>query len=448
MPSILDLQAQDIDSKEKRAKYTVSIIGCGQIGILYADAFAEAGYRVICNDENPNLLKRLTRAKNCCTNPEIETQLKKHIDTGNLTTSNIRKNTVAQSDIIVLAINVRMEPKKKSDSSELEGAYKQVGSALKHGSLLIYGGIGGFGSTETLLKETLENTSGLKEGKDFLLAYNPLHFPKTHLIKSLNNIELIIASATQQSLDVATTVLKTVATKVKQTNQVRIAELATLFKAAQQDACMALANELAKFCENAGMDYYKVQELISGGCTSFLPAMGEEENRKETYLLIESAENLNVKLRLLQLSRQINEEVVKHAINLTQEALRSCDKSLRRARVAVFGTSNQNTATAKYIELATAKGAKITLYDPSLAKNETLDMTPVLKRSLSETVEGADCFVILAGQEQFKRLNIKKLKTVMKSPAMLVDLIGITDPEKVQAEGFIYRGIGRGVDKP
>ena len=448
MPSVLNLQAQDVDSKEKRAKYTVSIIGCGQIGILYADVFAEAGYRVTCNDENQNLLKRLTRAKNCCANPEIETRLKKHIDTGNLTTSNIRKNTVAQSDIIVLAINIRMDPKKKSDSTELEGAYKQVGSALKYGSLLIYGGISGFGSTETLLKETLENTSGLKEGKDFLLAYNPLHFPKTHLIKSLNNIELIIASATQQSLDVATTVLKTVAAKVKQTNQVRIAELATLFKAAQQDACMALANELAKFCEKAGMDYYKVQELISGESTSFLPAMGEEENRKETYLLIESAENLNVKLRLLQLSRQINEEVVKHAINLTQEALRSCDKSLRRARVAVFGTSNQNTATAKYIEQATAKGAKITLYDPLLAKNETLDMTPVLKKSLSETVEGADCFVILTGQEQFKRLNLKKLKTVMKSPAMLVDLIGITDSEKAQAEGFIYRGIGRGVDKP
>ncbi|MCL1976986.1 MAG: 3-hydroxyacyl-CoA dehydrogenase NAD-binding domain-containing protein [Candidatus Bathyarchaeota archaeon] len=448
MPSVLNLQTQDLDTKEKRAKYTVSIVGCGQIGILYADAFAEAGYRVTCNDENPSLLKRLTKAKNCCTNPEVEIRLKKHIDTGNLTTSSVRKNTVSQSDIIVLAINIRMDAKKKSDTSELEAAYKQVGAALKQGALLIYGGIGGFGSTENLLKEIIENTSGLKEGKDFLLAYNPLHFSKTHPVKSLNNMELIIASANQQSLNIATTVLKTLTPKVKQTNQVKLAELAVLFKIAQHDTCMALANELAIFCENAGMDYFKVQKLISEGDSNFWPTIEEEENQKETYLLIESAENLNAKLRLPLLSRQINEEMVKHAINLTQEALRSCDKSLRRARIAVLGTANQNTATSTYIKSATAKGAKITLYDPLLTKNETLDTTPILKRSLSETVEGADCLVILTGQEQFKRLNLKKLKTVMKSPRALVDLIGITEPEKVQAEGFIYRGIGRGIDKP
>jgi hypothetical protein len=56
--------------------------------------------------------------------------------------------------------------------------------------------------------------------------------------------------------------------------------------------------------------------------------------------------------------------------------------------------------------------------------------------------------VILTGQEQFSRLNLKKLRTVMKTPAVLVDLIGVAEPEKVQAEGFIYRGIGRGCDKP
>jgi nucleotide sugar dehydrogenase len=445
---MLNLQTQDLDTKEKRSNYAVSIVGCGQIGILYADAFAEAGYKVTCSDENPSLLKRLTKAKNCCVNPEVEARLKRHIDQGNLATSSVRKNTVSQSDIIVLAINVRMDAKKNSDTSELEMACKQVGAALKQGSLLIYVGIGGFGSTEALLKETLENTSGLKEGKDFLLAYNPLHFSKTHPVKSLENLELIIASADQRSLNAATAVLETLTTKVKQASQVKLAELAVLFKVAQHDACMALANELAVFCENAGMDYFNVQKLISTEDSSFQPTIAEEENRKETYLLMESAENLNVKLRLPFLSRQINEEMVKHAVNLTQEALRSCDKSLRRARVAVLGTANQNTATAEYIKSATVKGAKIALYDPLLAKNETLDAIPVLKRSLNETVEGADCLVVLTGQEQFKRLNLKKLKTVMKEPAVLVDLIGIAEPEKVQTEGFIYRGIGRGIDKP
>ena len=84
-----------------------------------------------------------------------------------------------------------------------------------------------------------------------------MHFSKTHPVKSLENIELIIASADKQSLDVAATVLKTLTPKVKQTSQVKLAELAVLFKVAQHDACMALANELAVFCENAGIDYFE-----------------------------------------------------------------------------------------------------------------------------------------------------------------------------------------------
>jgi nucleotide sugar dehydrogenase len=449
MPSVLKLQEQDIDSQEKRAEYTVSIIGCGENGLLYADAFAEAGYKVICNDDNPGLLKRLSKVKNCCEDPEMEARLKKHINRGNVTISSVRKSAVSQSDIVILAINVKLDTKNKADISELKAAYKQVGMSLKHGTLVIYGGINSFGATETLLKETLENTSGLKEGKDFLLAYNPLEFSKTYPVKSLNNAELIIAAADLQSLNVATYVLKTLSPKVKQASQVKLAELAVLFKIAQHDACTALANELAVFCENAGMDYFKVQKLISDDKKlSFCPTVDEEEKRKGTYLLIESAENFNVKLRLPVLSRQINEDVVKYAINLTQETLRSCDKSLRRARVAVIGNANQDTATTRFINAAIVKGAKVTLYDPILAKNETVEGPPFLKKSLNETVEGADCLVVLTGQEQIEQLNLKNIKTFMKSPAVFVDLIGIMEPENVRTEGFIYRGIGRGrVDK-
>jgi UDP-N-acetyl-D-mannosaminuronic acid dehydrogenase len=258
---------------------------------------------------------------------------------------------------------------------------------------------------------------------------------------------LIVAAADKASLDTGVTILRTVTANVKQVNDVKAAELAVLFKVALQDANTALANELAVFCENAGMDYFKVAKLIDSAGSGFCPAIAEEENKNEAYLLVESAENLNVKLRLASLARQINEDMVKHAVNLTQDALRGCGKTLRRARVAVLGTANQNTATEEFIKSVTTKGAKITLYDPLSSKSETMDSTPVLKRSLNETVEGTDCLVILTGQEQFKRLNLKKLRAVMKNPAVLVDLIGLIEPQRVEAEGFIYRGLGRGIDK-
>jgi UDP-N-acetyl-D-mannosaminuronic acid dehydrogenase len=447
MPSVLNLKPEDLDSNEKRSKYAVSVIGCGQTGILYANAFAEAGYKVTCTDENQSVLKKLAKGKIFFSNPEIESQLKSHLNTGSLSTSSELKKTVSESDIIVLALSVKINERKNSDSSELEAICKQVGAALKRGVLLVYGGIGSLGSTEALIRETLENTSGLKAGQDFFSVYNPIHVSKAQLVKSVANLELIVASADKTSLDTGVAILRTVSANVKQVNDVRVAELAVLFKVALQDANTALANELAVFCENAGMDYFNVAKLIDSAGSSFCPTIAEEENKNEAYLLVESAENLNVKLRLASLARQINEDMVKHAVNLTQDALRGCGKTLRRARVAVLGTANQNTATEEFIKSVTTKGAKITLYDPLSTKSETMDSTPVLKRSLNETVEGTDCLVILTGQEQFKRLNLKKLRAVMKNPAVLVDLIGLIEPQKVEAEGFIYRGLGRGIDK-
>ncbi|MBE3116724.1 hypothetical protein IMZ68_05910, partial [Candidatus Bathyarchaeota archaeon] len=254
------------------------------------------------------------------------------------------------------------------------------------------------------------------------------------------------AATDKASLETASNILKTVSGNVKQVSDVKTLELATLFSITKQDINSALANELAMFCESAGKDYFNVLQLIDGGRWSFYPTISEAANKNETYLLNETTENLNVKLRLPALSRQINEDMVKHAVTLTQNVLHSCGKALRRARVAVLGTANSQTATEEFIKSITMKGAKVSLYDP-LFRTEPYDTTPVLKKSLNETVEGTDCIVILTGQDQFKRLNIKKLRSLMKSPAVLVDLVGLIEPEKIEKEGFIYCGLGRGIDK-
>ena len=97
-------------------------------------------------------------------------------------------------------------------------------------------------------------------------------------------MELIIASADKPSLEAAATVLKTVSSNVKLTNEVKVAELAVLFKVAQQDASMALANELAVFCENAAMDYFNVLKLINADNLVFVLRLLRKKIRKEAYL--------------------------------------------------------------------------------------------------------------------------------------------------------------------
>ena len=102
---------------------------------------------------------------------------------------------------------------------------------------------------------------------------------------------------------------------------------------------------------------------------------------------------------------------------------------------------------ASLVKLLEAKGAKISIYDPLSAKTEPTEMPRVFKRSLNEAVESTDCVVVLAGTDQFTRLNLKNLRAVMKMPAAIVDLTGKIELQKVEKEGFIYRGLGRGVEK-
>jgi UDP-N-acetyl-D-mannosaminuronic acid dehydrogenase len=439
MPSVLNLKPEDLDSAEKRSNYTVSIVGLGRKGILYANAFAGAGFKVICTDADASVAKKVARGKTAVA--QVEAKLKSYINAGQITVSSERKDAVSQSDIVVIAIGAKVDEQKKTDNSQTISAAKQVGSALHQGTLVIYGGIAGFGFIEGEIKKTLENTSGFKTGVDFALAYNPIHTSDA----LMTNLELKVAATDPISLNSASTVLRTLTKNVKEVADLKTAEIGTLFTVAKQDSNRALANELAIFCENANIDYFKVLNLLELNDPYFYPTIVDEESKHEAYLLLDSAENLRAKLRLPTLARQINEDMVKHAVNLTQNTLSRCGKPLRRAKVAVLGNANPSTATGIFVRMIESKGAKANVYDP-VTKTGPQDWQ-IVKTNLNEAVEGTDCIVILTGQEQFKNLNLKRIKALMKNPSVIVDLIGIFEPDKVQAEGFIYSGLGRGIGK-
>ncbi len=440
MPPILNLKPEDLDSIEKRSQFTVGILGCGQRGILYANAFAETGFKVLCTDSDPSVVKKVAKGKLSFSEPEVEATLKSQIKKGQIEVTDDLKKSVTQSDIIIIAFTAKVNKQKKTDITQTVNACKQVGAALHEGVLVVYGGIAGFGFTEEIIKETLENTSGLKAGQNFGLIYNPILTVK----ETMASQELKIAANDNLSLNTALTIFKTLAKNVNPINNVKTAEIETLFTLAKQDTNVALANEFAIFCENAKIDYFEILKLQDMKDRSFWPTIGEAENYTEAHLLLESAENLNVKLRLPVLARQINEEMVKYAVNLTQDALRSCGKTLRRARVTVLGSANPVGTPNIFVKTIEQKGAKVNLYDPT-TKKDTRN-PGLLKSSLNEAVEGADCIVILSSKAQISPSILKRIKALMKSPSVIVDLTGKVEPSQVETKGFLYRGLGRGTD--
>jgi nucleotide sugar dehydrogenase len=436
MPNLLNLTPLDVDTPQKRANYRVSIIGCGEKGIFYANTFASSGYQVVCTDADPSVTKKVTKGKTSSSEPQTDAKLKKYLTAGQISVSSDRKKAVAQSDIVVIAVSAKVDDQKKIDTTQVVSACKQVGTTLQRGTLVIYCGVAGLGFTGSIVKETLENTSGLKVGADFGLAYNPVLLMNARR----ESIELNVAATDPTSLQATVTILKTLTKNVTQICDLTTAEIATLFAIVKRDVNRALANELAVFCERASLDYFEVAKLLGLNAWGFLPSITETEGQDEPYLLLDVAENLNVKLRLPTLARQINEDMVKHVVNLVQEALRSCEKTLRRAKVAVLGPAGQ-VGLDLLVKMLMAKGAKVNVYDPT-AKKQAPDAAA--KTSLNDAVEGADCLIVLSGQEQFNRFNLKKIRALMKSPAVIVDLVDKFDPREVETEGFIYRGLGNG----
>ncbi|MCW4018452.1 MAG: hypothetical protein NWF00_07230 [Candidatus Bathyarchaeota archaeon] len=430
---------------EERGNYVVSIIGCGQKGVFYALAFAQAGFKVTCSDANQSVIKRLSKGNLQRGRRQTEVKLKSLLKKGQIIVAGDLKTAVAESDVTIITVGAKIDHKKNSDTSEAVNICKHVGKAIKKGSLVVYGGLATLGFVEGVVKETIENTSGFKAGEDFGLAYNPF-FNSTCVRNEIGDKEAIVAANDKVSLNSAASIFEVITEKsVNKVSDIKMTEAAALFASAKLDLNAALYNELAVFCEKTGLDYTETMGLAENhmGPNSASPTIAEETNREEVYLLLETAENLNVQLRLPKLARQLNEDMIKHAINLTHDSLRNAGKTLRRAKIALLGAAGPETAAAAFVGLLEAKGAKVRRYDSYSSEGAKADKEP-LKKTLNDAVEGADCVVILSEQEQFKRLSLKKLHALMKAPAALVDLVGVVEPMKVEKAGFIYRGLGRG----
>jgi nucleotide sugar dehydrogenase len=318
--------------------------------------------------------------------------------------------------------------------------------------MVIMASVVGVGFTENEVRELLENTSGLKVGVNLGLAYCGSWTSPKGRLKTTANEQLIVAATDKTSLQIASAVMETILSRnVRNTESMKMAEAATLFDIARWNVNVALSNEFALFCEKAGIDYTEVDKLALANSTETLPTLVNPDAQTGAYFLFENAEDLSMTLRISKAAVETNEEIASHVINLARDALRNCGKTLRRARVTVLGVSGTpnmrdtpRKAVEELVKTLESKGARVSLYDPFISADELLETQGCFKRTLNEALEGIDCIIISTGHDQFKRLSLKKLKAIMKTPAAIIDLEGIMEPDKIEKEGFTYRRLGRG----
>jgi UDP-N-acetyl-D-mannosaminuronate dehydrogenase len=449
MVNILQLKLEEIDTPEKRGTINGCVVGCNREGVNYALMFAEAGFKVMCVDADPVVVKNLKKGRTAFSERALESKLRGYLNSDNLKVTGDLKEAVAQSSIIIFTSSVKLTDE-TSDSSEIETACKQIGAAMQNGTLFFYVGLAGLNFVKDVVRETLESASGFKVGQSFGLAYVKNQAYPTEKVAAHGYGEFIVAAMDNSSLNAAALILSTITKQViKQTAYLNVAELANLFALASLDVSKALMNDFALICEKAKVDYFEAVKLLNSRLvdSDYIPRLDEQNDDLGTRLLLESAENLGVKSRLINLARHVNDDLAKHAFNLVQDTLHNCGKTLRRSRIVVLGTTLQGTVGDVLVKMLQGKGARVNLYGSARSEHENVEVKAVPRRNLLETFENCDCAVFLTADESFKRLSLRNLHSVMRSCAIVVDLVGVFEPEKVESEGFIYCGFGRGFEK-
>ena len=451
----MKLEASELDSSEKRAKYSVCVVGCGRIGLPTACLFAEAGFKVVGVDADPHVVSLLKKGRAPFVETGLSTLIKKHVKSGRFMATTDTRKAVSESDVIVFIVPTVIDEKKKPDYSYVEKSCKDAGMGLRPGSLVIFASTVGPGTTETLVKETLENASGLKAGTDFGLVNSPTRAAPGQILRDIASYPRVLGAINEPNFKVASLILGTVVKGgIVKVRDLRTAESVKLFENVYRDICLALANDFALFCEKMKVDYLEAQSAANTQPYSHLLRSGIVAGHipKDPYLLLEEAENVNAKLNMLVLARKINAEMLEHTVQLVRDAMSKRQKPFRRTKVALLGVSYRanikeprGTAITQLVKMFTAKGAIVRVFDPLYSRKELNEMGYPAERTLTKTVEGADCIVIVVGHSRFKRLNLKKLKLLMTKTAALVDMGHVIEPEKAEREGFVYRGLGRGV---
>jgi len=170
MPETTMLSGRDVDTPEKREKHTICIIGYGRGGLTNACLFADAGFKVTYVDADHKIVNQIEKGRVSSAGKKPS----KHIKDGRLTVERSIRKATSSSDIIIFSLPVTIDKRRKPDYSYIVKACREIGLSLRPGSLFIFASTVGPGVTESLVKETLEDSSGLEAGSDFGLAYGPI----------------------------------------------------------------------------------------------------------------------------------------------------------------------------------------------------------------------------------------------------------------------------------
>jgi UDP-N-acetyl-D-mannosaminuronic acid dehydrogenase len=423
---------------------TVAVIGLGYVGLPVACTLAQAGFRVLGIERDEAKAARINEGISPISDlePGLAQLLKEALNSGRLQVASDHQ-WCDQADVVLIAVETPVDPDSKVPSYEaLRGALEALGRHLQPGSLVIVESTIAPGTMEQVVKPLLEQTSNLKAGEDFHLAFCPERVMPGKLLANLSNCDRAIGGQTREAAELARELYRHFVLANLDVTDTLTAELVKATENAYRDVQIAFANEIALLCENVGADVHEVRVLVNKSPLRQMHVPGAGVGGhcipKDPWLLLYGTQG-EQKAQLIPTARSINDGMPLHVAALAEEALISAGVAVEGAKVTVLGyaylenTSDaRNSPTIPLVEKLRARGAIVTTHDPHF---------PEYEGDLKEAIRGSDCVILMVAHEGYRALDLADLREWVATP-VLIDGRNVWSKSRARELGFLYAGVG------
>jgi UDP-N-acetyl-D-glucosamine dehydrogenase len=402
-------------TKLQQRNATAAVIGLGYVGLPLALEIASAGFKVVGIDLDQNKISRLKEGKSYIGDVSDET-IASAMKTGRFTPT-LDFSSLRDIDTVSICVPTPLSKSRDPDISFILSASEKIRKHLHTGQLIVLESTTYPGTTDELILPELES-SGLRVGKDFFLAFSPERIDPGNTAYNTHNTPKIVGGITAECTEIARIFYSQFIERVIPVSSTKCAEMVKLLENTFRSVNIGMVNELALMCDVLGVDVYEVIDAAATKPFGFIPfypgpGLGGHCIPIDPHYLAWKLKALNFQARFIGLAAEINGMMPSVVTTLVGEGLNRFSKSIRGSKVLILGVAyKKNVSDCRespaldVMRMLIEKGAILSYNDPFVP---TLKMNGNTLKSVeltSANIESQDCIIILTdhGAYDFRRI--------------------------------------------
>lgn len=430
----------------------ICVIGTGYVGLVTGACLAEFGMNLICVDNDHTKIDLLKNGKIPIYEPGLDNLVIKGTREGRLRFSSSIEEGIRSSLVVFIAVGTPSREDGSADLRFVEEVGKEIALRMEGYKVIVMKSTVPVG-TARWLKGLIQ--SAQPKLVPFDLVSNPEFLREGSAIDDFMRPDrVVIGAESEQALAIMKDIYSALYL-IETPFILTTLESAEMIKYATNSFLatkVTFINEIANLCEKVGADVHHVAKAmgLDGRIgKKFLhpgPGYGGSCFPKDTRALSRIAREKGYTFRILDSVIEANEFQRKRMVDKIQEMV----GDLRGKKIGILGLSfkpNTNdireSSSIVIIQRLLALGATVKAFDPA-AMEETQKILPELEygKDAYDAVSGADAAVLVTEWNQFRRLDLHRIKTLLKEP-IFIDLRNVYDPDHMKRMGFRYCGVGR-----